>query len=109
MATCQNMVWELRMFLFGGLLQTDVETATGGPATCACARTLQIKEKKLLLDHTRTHRDAANKLQAEIQRADEDILDGEEKIINLEQQIRVGIWQLAQCLKLTSLCFSCSS
>ncbi|KAF5828658.1 AAA domain-containing protein, partial [Dunaliella salina] len=51
-------------------------------------KTQEIKEKRMALDHTRTHRNTAMKLQAEIQRAEEDILDGEEKICNLDQQIK---------------------
>eukprot|EP00983_Pelagomonas_calceolata_P086431 1156753-Pelagomonas_calceolata.AAC.10 len=50
---------------------------------------VQIKVKREVLDHTRTHRNTATKLQAEIQRAEEEILDGEEKMRNLDQQITV--------------------
>uniref|UniRef100_A0A7S3VU85 DNA repair protein RAD50 n=1 Tax=Dunaliella tertiolecta TaxID=3047 RepID=A0A7S3VU85_DUNTE len=58
-------------------------------------KTQEIKVKREVLDHTRTHRNTATKLQAEIQRAEEEILDGEEKMRNLDQQITEKVTALA--------------
>jgi len=63
--------------------------------TCTQSRSFslksgQIKERRLKLETTRTNRDSANKHQEEVKRAEADILDSEEKIRDLDEQIRVG-------------------
>lgn len=50
----------------------------------------QVKEKRLRLETVRSHRDTAVKHQEEMERAESDILDSEEKICNLDQQIQVN-------------------
>lgn len=56
---------------------------------CVCVHT-QIKTLKLQLDHLRTHRDTATRLQDEIERAQDEIHRHEEDSKRLEEQVQVG-------------------
>jgi hypothetical protein len=52
---------------------------------------MQIKEKKLQLDHLRTHRDNASKLQEEMRKAQEVMASQDAQIQELSTQIHVGV------------------